>query len=163
MGVGALVDTGFLISLAREDRDNHDAAVAYWRYLRENNILIFLSVIVVSEFEVKQPIDDRIRRACIPLLFNWNDATCAAEFDRIREKESGAERQAVKDDIKIIAQAVQADVAYVITDDHNTFAKYAERLREKGLVRFSTIVLRDGFDAGHFRDGGRDLLTPQGI
>lgn len=160
MPSGVLIDTSFLITLADNTRANHAAAVQYWKHFKDSGMPIYLSVIVVSEFEVRQEIPEGIRQACVPLVFNWSDAALTAKFDRHREKEEGT---AVKDDIKLIAQAVGHDVAFVITDDHQTFAKYSNRLREAGRVKFNTLVLRDGFDVGHFRKGGPDLLTQQGI
>ena len=163
--VGVLVDTAFLITLADETktRVNHETALAYWKYFRENRVPIYLSAIVVSEYEVEHPINEKVRSACVPLVFDLEAGALAAHFDKQREREPGVARQAVKDDLKIIAQAVSRDVAYVITDDHDTFAKYAERLREAGQVRFAMVLLRDGFDVGYFRIGGQDLLTNQGI
>lgn len=162
-----IVDTGFLISLGLEKRDNHLAAKAYWKHFKETGMLVYLSTIVVAEFEIVDPIDDEIRLSCIPVNFNWPDARLAAKFERFRdrakEKEEKASRVAVRDDIKIIAQAANLEVDYVITDDHDTFERYYTRLRDESLVNFKILVLRDGFDIGHFRAGGRDLLTPQGI
>lgn len=163
MGNGLIVDTSFLISLADKSRVNHAAALSYWEYFRKQEDPIYLSTIVVSEFEVKQQLDPKVISACVPIVFDWMDALRTAKFEIHREQEKGVKRQVVKDDIKIIAQAVGRNVAFAITDDHNTFTKYSEKLRKAGEVGFQTIVLRDGFDIGHFTKGGPDLLTAQGI
>jgi len=165
MTSGVLIDTSFLITLADDGskRVNHNAAVQYWKYFKDSGMPIYLSVIVASEFEVKQEISEKIRLACVPLVFNWEDALRAARFERLREKEEGVERQAVKDDIKLLAQASVKGAAFVITDDHNTFAKYAKKLQGEGLLKSKLLVLRDGFDVGHFRKEGPDLLTNQGV
>lgn len=164
MAAGVLVDTSFLITLADPERANHGTAVAYWKFFRENQIPIYLSAIVVSEFEVRQSIDEAVRRACFPLVFDFDAAALAARFDREREREPGITRQAVKDDLKIIAQAVAKAVAFVISDDHDTFAKYVGRLQEQSEgVEFTMLLLRDGFDAGNFRAGGKDLVSGQGV
>jgi predicted nucleic acid-binding protein len=167
MSLGVILDTSFLITLAGEKRENHAAAVAYWKHFKESGIPIYLSTIVVSEFEVKQAIDDGMRLSCIPALFTWQDALRTSKLARLRkraqEQAEGDDRVAVSDDIKIIAQAVERDVAYAITDDCDTFAKFALRWREEGHVNFVTLALRDGFDIGYFKKGGPDLLTKQGI
>lgn len=154
MPLGVIVDTSFLITLVGEARRNHEAAVAYWKQIKETGIPIYLSTIVVSEFEVRQVIDDDIRLACVPVLFTWQHALRAAKFqklrDREREKAEGDDRTVVSDDIKIIAQAVELNVSYAITDDHNTFAKFTARWREEGRITFQTLILRDGFTKAHF-------------
>ncbi len=162
MSSGVLIDTSFLITLASDTREHHDAAVKYWRHFKDSGMPVYLSVIVVSEFEVRQTISEAIRLSCIPLIFNWDDAIRAAKFERHREKEEGKDRTAVKDDIKLLSQAAGKDVAFAITDDHSSFAKYSNKLQKEGLLKFKTLVLRDGFDVGHFRKGGVDLLTDQG-
>jgi len=152
MPSGVLVDTSFLITLAGDRRANHDAAVKYWKHFKDSGMVIYLSVIVVSEFSVKQSIPDDIRLSCVPVIFNWDDAIRAAKFDQFREKVAGVERSALKDDMKIIAQAAGKDVAYVITDDGNSFAKYCRVLHEHGKIKFKIIELSDGFDMSHFRE-----------
>jgi hypothetical protein len=129
----------------------------YWKYFKQSGTVVYLSVIVVSEFEVKQSIPDEIRLSCVPLVFNWEDAIRAAKFNRVKEKSSGVERDALKDDFKIIAHAAgQQDVGFVITDDTGTFSKYCRRLLDDGKVKFKTITLSDGFDTSHF--GERQLF-----
>ena len=163
MPTGVLIDTSFAITLAVPKRAHHDAARKYWKHFLDSGMPIYLSTIVVSEFSVKQQIPDEIRLACILLPFNWADAIRSAKFDNTREKEEGVERQAVKDDIKILAHAACQDVEFVIADDKNTFFKYAVALRDKGLVKFTAINLESGFDISHFNQGQQDMLTKQGV
>jgi hypothetical protein len=150
MAIGLIVDTSFLISLADDTRTNHAHALAYWEYFRKKGEPIYLSTVVVSEYEVGHHLSEKVISACVPIEFGWADAMRAAEFESYREKEEGIQRQAVKDDIKIIAQAVGKNVAFAITDDHNTFAKYSEKLRQAKRVNFKTLALRDGFSTAHF-------------
>ncbi len=109
MAAGVLLDTGFLITLADKNRPHHQTARRYWRYFIENSIPIFLSAIVAAEFCVKQEIPPEIVRCCVVLPFNWDDAQRAASLDWKRIRPVGVERDALKDDIKIIAQAAQAE------------------------------------------------------
>ena len=62
---------------------------------------------MVSDFCVKQEIPPDILRSCVVLPFNWDDAQRAAKLDWKRIKPPGVEREALKDDIKIIAQAAR--------------------------------------------------------
>lgn len=157
MGIGVLLDTSFLITLAGKDRPNHETAKKHWKFLLEESIPIFLPTIVVSEFEIKQEIPSAILRACIVLPFNWNDAKKAASLGFQQENPDDmpqtcskcglrTSRDALKDDVKIIAQAIVNDVNWIITDDKGTFYNYANRLKRDGKANFEPIKLEDGFD-----------------
>ena len=67
------------------------------------------------------------------------------------------ERDALKDDIKIIAQAARVDAEYVITDDAESFFRYCETFKTAGKVSFKAIKLEDGFDRAFFNGGQRDF------
>src|SRR5688572_20030474 len=105
MAAGVLLDTSYLITLADKNRPHHQTARRYWRHFLDTQIPIFLSTIVASEFCVKQEIPPEILRCCVVLPFNWDDAQKAAKLDWKRFRPEGVEREAPKDDIKIIAQA----------------------------------------------------------
>ena len=83
MPAGALLDTSFLITLAGRDRANHQAAKRYWKYFLENQIPLYLSTIVVSEFSVKQVLGPEILRHCVVLPFNYQDALKSAELHKL--------------------------------------------------------------------------------
>jgi predicted nucleic acid-binding protein len=102
---GILLDTSFFITLADPKRANHQTGRRYWKFFLEQQIPIYLSVIVVSEFYLKQELSPEILRACVVLPFNWNDAVKSAELDFTAYKGARSSRDALKDDIKIIAQA----------------------------------------------------------
>jgi predicted nucleic acid-binding protein len=157
MAAGVLLDTSFLITLAGGQRPHHKAARRYWRHFIENQIPIYLSTIVVSEFCVKQEIDPQILRCCIVLPFNWDDAQRVATLDWRSLRPPGVERDALKDDIKIIAQAARMDAEFVITDDSESFYRYCETFRAAGKVSFKAIKLAHGFDPAFFNDGKREF------
>lgn len=157
MAAGVLLDTSFLITLAGKNRPHHEAARRYWRHFIENQIPIFLSTIVVSEFCVKQEIDPQILRCCIVLPFNWDDAQRVATLDWKPLRPPGVERDALKDDIKIIAQAARMDAEFVITDDSESFFRFCETFKSAGKVLFKAIKLEDGFDRAFFNGGQRDF------
>ena len=157
MATGVLIDTSFLITLAGKSRKHHDAARKYWQYFLENQIPVFLSTIVASEFCIKQEIPPDLLRCCVVLPFNWDDAQRAAKLDWKRLRPEGVERSALKDDVKIIAQAAVADVEYIITDDTESFFRYCKTLKESGDVQFKPIKLEDGFDRAFFDGGQRNF------
>ena len=157
MAAGVLLDTSFLITLAGKNRPHHEAARRYWQHFIENQIPIFLSTIVVSEFCVKQEIDPQILRCCVVLPFNWDDALQVARLDWKSLRPPGVERDALKDDIKIIAQAARMDVEFVITDDSESFFRYCQTFKAAGKVQFKAVKLEDGFDRAYFNGGQRDF------
>jgi predicted nucleic acid-binding protein len=159
MAAGVLLDTSFLITLAGAGRAHHEAARRHWRHFLENDIPIFLSTIVVSEFCVRQEIPPEMLRCCVVLPFNWDDAQRAAKLDWKSSRPPGVERGALKDDIKIIAQAARADAEFVITDDSESFHKFCQAFREAGDVHFKAIKLEDGFDRAFFDPSGQRDFT----
>jgi len=54
----ALLDTSFLITLANPARPQHETAKRYLRECIQRQIPLYLSTIVVSEFQVRQSIND---------------------------------------------------------------------------------------------------------
>lgn len=52
-----LIDTSFLITLFDNSRPNHEVAKKYYKYFIDNNIDMYLSAIVASEYEYKDSID----------------------------------------------------------------------------------------------------------
>jgi len=155
MGAGIVLDTSFLITLADPGRANHASAIRYWRHFMEERLPVFLPTIVVSEFCVRQPIPPEILRACIILPFNWDDAIKTAELNFKPFKTDGESRAAVKDDMKIIAQAVICDAQHMISEDAETLLRYVTSLREAGKISIRSICLRDGFDRSFFDVNGQ--------
>jgi predicted nucleic acid-binding protein len=159
MAAGVLLDTSFLITLAGTSRSNHETARRYWRHFLDNQIPIFLSCIVVSEFCIKQEIPPDMLRSCVVLPFNWDDAQKAAKLDWKRLRPAGIERDALKDDIKIIAQAAVKEAEFVITDDAESFFRYCTTFKDAGEVQFKAIKLEDGFDRAFFDPSGQRDFT----
>ena len=155
MPAGVLIDTSFLITLADKNRERHEVAKSYWRYFLESQTPVFLSAIVVSEFCIKQEIPPGMLRCCVVLPFNWDDAQLAAKLDWRRHRVEGIPRDALKDDLKIIAQAAVKDVEFVITDDAASFFQYCQKFQEAGEVQFKAIKLQDGFDRSFFDPNGQ--------
>lgn len=157
MAAGVMLDTSFLITLAGNQRPHHDAARKYWRHFIEHQSPVYLSTIVVSEFCMRQQIDPQILRCCVVVPFNWDDALRAAGLDWKQLRPPGVERDALKDDIKIIAQAARIDAEFVITDDSDSFHRYCEIFKTAGKVAFKAIKLGEGFDLSYFNGGQREF------
>jgi len=155
MAAGVVLDTSFLITLADPGRSHHNIARRYWRHFTEQNLPVFLPTIVVSEFYIKQEIPADILRACVVLPFNWDDAIKAAELDFSKMAREGESRAALKDDVKIIAQAIVREAALIITDDTRSFYKFARELSAAGKAPFRCIKLEDDFDLSFFDPAGQ--------
>lgn len=151
MADGVLLDTSFLISFVDPTRGNHQVALRYFRHFVDEGIPMFLSTIVASEFQLGQPVEDLPLDAIIPLPFNLEDAIAAGSLDFTAHKgEAGTQRDALKDDFKILGQAKAQDIAFVITEDARTLYRYAIRLRAMRRLSTQAIKLVDGFDKSHF-------------
>lgn len=158
MSAGVVLDTSFLITLADSSRANHATARRYWKHFTEEEIPIFIPTIVVSEFCLRQEIPPGILRSCVVLPFNWDDAVESAKLDFSSMDRKGESRAALKDDVKIIAQAIVKNAAYIITDDQNSFHRFAVRAIEEGRAGFRAIKLSDGFDRAFIdANGQRDF------
>jgi len=156
MPSGVVLDTSFLISLASPGRPNHQIARKYWKHFLESGIPIFLSAIVVSEFYLKQEIPPDLLCNCVILPFNWDAALTAADLDFSAFKGQAESRAALKDDLKIMAQAKVAGASYLITeDDHLFYIAATSRLQGKLSIR--VLVLSKGFDIAFFNDGQREF------
>jgi len=157
MPAGVLLDTSFLITLAGSNRANHQAARRYWKHFLENQMPLFLSTIVVSEFSVKQTLGPEVLRHCVVLPFNYQDALKSAELHKHRYAASAGGRDALKDDLKLIAQAEIAQAEFLITDDSDTMFKFIQHLKTAGAVSIKPVRLDDGFDRSVFNSGQRDF------
>jgi hypothetical protein len=153
-----LRDTSFLISLSDPARPHHDAARAYYRACIERQAPMLLSTIVISEFQVKQAINDLPLRNFIVLPFNVDHAMACGLLVRAQARDPEDDRVRVKDDFKLVAQCQCEGVSHLLTEDANTLVKYVQRHREAGMLDTRAVLLRDGFDARWFENGQGRLL-----
>ena len=152
-----LLDTSFLIALADPTRANHAVAKQYLRESLGKGVPLYLSAIAVSEFQVKQAVTDLPLRNFIVLPFNIDHAMQVGLLMRDLIRDASDDRVAVKDDVKLIAQAVCESITHILTEDRNTLAKYMERLRTQGSIMVRPILLGDGFDAAWLNNGQAEI------
>lgn len=153
-----LLDTSFLISLSDPARPHHAAAKGYYRECIERRVPMFVSTVVVSEFSVKQAINDLPMRNFIVLPFNIDHAMACGLMVRGSPRDDGDDRVRVKDDFKLIAQCQCEGISHVFCEDASTLAKYIDRQREAGHLATRGVLLRAGFDASWFENGQSRLL-----
>lgn len=153
-----LLDTSFLISLSDPKRPHHAAAVSYYKECARRQVAMYLSTIVVSEFQVKQAINDLPLRNFVMLPFNVDHAMRCGLMIRQMPRDVVDDRVRVKDDFKLLAQCDCEAITHLISEDASTLAKYLVRAREVGLASTRTVLLRDGFDEAWFENGQTRLL-----
>jgi predicted nucleic acid-binding protein len=163
-----LLDTSFLISLANAagNRKNHKVAKQYFEFAQSKSFCVYLSSLVVAEFTVRQAIDRSLRELCLPLSFSIMDGVRAGEFRRVLDHASksvspGA-RESLAVDLMLISQAHNADMAVILTEDEDTMAKYAARLRELNVTNVHTVLLKNGYDPMAIAEpGNTSMALPQ--
>lgn len=163
MSTMVLLDTSFLITLVNDQRPNHKTASRYFHHMFQNDVPIYLSAIAAAEFSVKQPVTDLPLNYLRILNFNLAHSQQAARlFNALESRDQGDSRVAVRDDVKLMAQASHEQIGLILTEDASTLYKYCERLRIAGQIQTRAITLKDGFDAGVFNeDGHRSLELSQ--
>lgn len=154
---GAVLDTGFLITLVDASRPAHDAAKAYYRYFLEEGMPLYLPTVVASEFGIKQPVTDLPLHNFKVLPFNLAESIRCANLNvsYYRQKIGAGQRDAVKDDFKIIAQAEEQDALFLLTEDQNTMSAYCAQLCNDDKINFKVVELSQGFDQSLVNGNGQ--------
>jgi hypothetical protein len=148
-----LFDTSFLISFTDPNRTHHTAALDYYRECVRRQVPIYLSTVVISEFQVKQAINDLPLRNFVVLPFNVDHAMRCGLMMRSMQRDSGDDRVRVKDDFKILAQCDCEAISHLITEDASTLAKYVDLARDSLQLSTKVILLKNGFDTAFFENG----------
>ena len=154
-----MLDTSFLISLGDPARAHHAVARQYYKECITRRATMLLSTVVISEYSVRQSINDLPNRNFLVLPFNVDHAMACGLLLRAAERDAGDDRVRVKDDYKLIAQCQCEGVTHVLSEDASTLTKYLERLRLAGSLGTRGVLLRDGFDLAWFENGQAPLLT----
>jgi predicted nucleic acid-binding protein len=157
-----LVDTSFLINLYNSKAHRHKEAKAYFKEFLDRGVTMYLSTIVVSEYQQKQPVTQMVNsKNYITLPYNYLDALKTAEMsynlgntDRV----DGEDKASCKDDVKLIGQAAEADITWIITDDEKTLYKYTKQLHDAGIITVKPIALSAGVEKSIYNNGQAALL-----
>ena len=64
----------------------------------------------------------------------------------------------MKDDFKIIAQAVEQDARVLLTEDDETLAVYCNHLRKDGKIAFRVVSLQKDFDVASINEDGQSEM-----
>lgn len=155
----ALLDTSFLITLANPARPQHEVAKQYFRECVRRQIPMYLSAIVISEFQVKQAINDLPLRNFVVLPFNVDHAMRCGILIRQLSRDPADDRVRVKDDFKLIAQCDCEGVSHLLSEDESTLVKYLARAQAPGQAGTRAVLLKDGYDTSWF-ENGQNRLSP---
>lgn len=150
---GVLLDTSFLITFSVPERPHHEIARQYFRECIRQQVPMYLSTIAISEFQVRQSINDLPLRNFIVLPFNIDHAMRCGVLVAQHPRDDGDDRVRVKDDFKLIAQCECEQITHVLSEDASTLVKYLARAQPDGVATTRAILLKDGFDASWFNDG----------
>lgn len=141
-----LLDSSFCIRLLKSDADFHKNTVEYFEYFLENEIELYLSTIVVSEYAVGDNPDNLLSLNAFKLLeFDYADAKTAGDFfaelkgnEDLRELE---QRKVIINDIKLFAQIHNRQIDGYITKDRKSLSKMIEPLSKSHNLKFEFIDL----------------------
>ncbi len=130
-----LLDTSFCIRLLKEDDPLHINAYEYFQYFLENKIEMYLSAIVISEYSVKDDINNLPLKTMKIIPFDFLDGIIAGEFYSILTNNKAnvqwVERTVVKDDCKLIAQIFNRKINAYITKDTKSFSQFVRPLQKE--------------------------------
>jgi PIN domain nuclease of toxin-antitoxin system len=155
--ISLLLDTSFLITFSNPERPHHAAARQYFREALQRQIPMYLSAIVISEFQVKQAINDLPLRNFVVLPFNVDHAMRCGILVKQLARDATDDRVRVKDDFKLIAQCDCEGISHLLSEDASTLVKYLQRVQTAGTPTTQSILLKDGFDAAWFDSGQKPL------
>lgn len=133
-----LLDNSFITRLLKRDDTFHQNVVDYFQYFLENNIILYLSTIVVSEYAVADDPDNLLALNAFQLLeFDYGDAKTAGEFfahlKEDKDLRNTEERKVIINDLKLFAQIHNRAIDAFITKDRKALSKMIEPLKNKGL------------------------------
>ncbi|KAB0544159.1 type II toxin-antitoxin system VapC family toxin [Kerstersia gyiorum] len=130
-----MLDSSFLICLSNDERPEHQTAKKYYAEFIQRGIPMYLSTIVICEYEVRQRITDFGLENFLVQPFNIDEAIQGARvFDHLfSARGQGDERVSVKDDAKILSQCILGGISHFITSDTKC-ANRVTRLRSAATV-----------------------------
>ena len=150
---GVCLDTSFLITLCSPKRQHHIVAKRYFQYWLEHGMPVFLPTICYAEFLAREKeVPPYVLNQMHLLAFDPQSAVITGEIERKRlsiEVEDGP-RAALKDDVKIIANACQNRVLGIATEDEKSMVRYVRRAAETIAAAngLKALSLSTGFNEG---------------
>ena len=135
-----LLDNSFVTRLLKADDEYHTTVVEYFQYFLENNIILYLSTIVISEYAVADNPDNLLALNAFQILeFDYGDAKISGDyFAFLKDNEdirNSEERKVIINDLKLFAQIQNRGIDAFITKDRKALSKMITPLKNnKGLT-----------------------------
>lgn len=127
MPLRIMLDSSFVISFVTAEERNHEKTNKYFRYFVAENIEMQISSIVVSELELPAQTSVLPEKLFIFPPSNVEHAQAASDLAVLFRREyfprGGSGRTQVKDDTKIIAQALSLELDFLISSDDQMVAR----------------------------------------
>lgn len=141
-----LLDSSFCIRLLKSDADFHQNAIDYFEYFLENEIEMYLSTIVISEYAVGDNPDNLLSLNVFRLLeFDYADAKTAGNFFALlkenKDLRESEQRKVIINDIKLFAQIHSRNIDAYITKDRKSLGKMIDPLKKSANLKFEFIDL----------------------
>jgi len=138
-----LLDTSFCIRLLKSNDPFHQNAVDYYQYFLSENIEMYLSTIVVSEYSVKDDPDNLLDLQSFKILpFDYHDAKLAGQFYSIimpARVSLGQQRGVVINDCKLIAQLSNRNFDAYVTKDRSSKKDIVDKIDARHKLNFKFI------------------------
>lgn len=159
---GVLLDTAYLITLSDPSRPNHNTAKDYYRIFIQKTVVMYLSTIVASEFQVRQELSDLQLQNFLTLPFNIDHTapTALLTAANLAKRPDDYDRCGVKDDFKLLAQCQIEGITHFITDDAKC-VKIIKRIRSEGgwATLPIPIYVGDPFDPAFFNPSNQSSFA----
>ena len=141
-----LLDNSFVTRLLKSNDEFHDIVVEYYQYFLENNIIMYLSTIVVSEYSVADNPDNLLALNSFQLLeFDYEDAKIAGDFFSFLKGDTdlrnNEERKVIINDLKLFAQIKNREIDAFISKDRKALPKMIQPLKDEKNLSFEFIDL----------------------
>ena len=135
----ALLDTGFIIRLLKEDDVLHNNALNYFRYFLGNNIICKISTIAIAEYCVKGNLDEIPIKNLQVIPFTITHASEAGQLCNcaytLRQQEilEVTPRIVIPNDTKMFAQANVEKISYFVSADSKADSLYKKLHHHYGM------------------------------
>lgn len=147
-----LLDNSFVTRLLKADDEYHTTVVEYFQYFLENNIILYLSTIVIGEYAVADNPDNLLALNAFQILeFDYGDAKISGDYYAFlkdnQDLRKTEERKVIINDLKLLAQIQNRGIDAFITKDQKMIPKMITPLKENKNLNFEyldlTIPLKD--------------------
>jgi predicted nucleic acid-binding protein len=127
-----LLDTNFFMYLLSPTMAGwHERAKLYWKYFLENGHELYLSSIVAAELSARVDLSALpLMKHLIALPFNFTDAMTVGQMMRHLQSIGQdvpileVSKVQLKDDVKILAQAIQLQSQYLVSGDQQILNRF---------------------------------------